>query len=88
MKQLFLVIFSFVVLILFCHEMADAQGYTRGAAQGNSPKEAKVTGTIIDGGSNQAVPFASIAIYQAKDSTLLTGVLSNANGSFVVDKLP
>ncbi len=87
MNKILSAVFPFMVL-LFCHEMVDAQGYTRGAAQGNAPKEAKVTGTIIDGSNNEAVPFASIAIYQAKDSTLLTGVLSNANGSFAVEKLP
>lgn len=88
MKKIVLTIFPFVVLFLFCHEMVCAQGYTRGAAQGNSPKDAKITGTIIDGGSNQAVPFASVAIYQAKDSTLLTGVLSKDDGSFGIEKLP
>jgi len=68
--------------------MLIAQGYKRGEAQNDSPKEAKVTGIILDGANNQAVPYASVAIYQAKDSTLLTGVLSNSDGSFTIEKLP
>jgi outer membrane receptor protein involved in Fe transport len=88
MKKIITTIFLLSTLLLFCTKILMAQGYNRGATQGDSPKEAKVTGTIIDGGNNQAVPYASVAIYQAKDSTLLTGVLSNSDGGFTIEKLP
>ena len=88
MKKLVIALFPLAILMLFCSKFVNAQGYNKGANQGNIPKEAKVTGTIVDGGNNQAVPYASIAIYQARDSTLLTGVLSNNDGSFAIEKLP
>jgi outer membrane receptor protein involved in Fe transport len=88
MKKSLLSLFSLAMLLLYFSEILNAQGYTKGASQSNIPKEAKVTGTIIDGSSNQAVSYASVAIYQAKDSTLITGVLSKDDGSFEVEKLP
>jgi len=88
MKKLILTIISFAALLLLNSTILKAQGYSRGTTKENIPKEAKVTGTIIDEGSNQAVPYASVAIYQAKDSTLLTGVLSDSNGKFTIEKLP
>ena len=65
-----------------------SQGYPRGGNQENIPKEAKISGTIVDGTTNATIPFASVAIYHSKDSTLVTGVLSGSDGSFTIDKLP
>jgi outer membrane receptor protein involved in Fe transport len=88
MKKNLFSIFALVIVFVFCSKMIIAQGYKRAEVQNDIPRVAKVTGTIIDGASNQAVPYASIAIYQVKDSTLLTGVLSNSDGSFAIEKLP
>ena len=88
MKKLITTIIACMILLLYCSKMVIAQGYSRGGAQSTVPKEAKVTGTIIDGGSNQTIPYAAVAIYQAKDSTLLTGVLTKDDGSFTIEKLP
>ena len=51
-------------------------------------KDAKITGVITDGASNQTIPYANVAIYHATDSTLVTGVLTKEDGSFLIDKLP
>ena len=88
MKKFILMILALVILGMFCSKMVIAQGYSKGASQGNIPKEGKVTGVIIDGGNNQVVPYASVAIYQVKDSTLLTGVMSGSDGSFAIENLP
>lgn len=55
---------------------------------GNMPADGKVMGKIIDASTNQPVEYASIALYRAKDSTLVTGVVTDANGNFVLDNLP
>ncbi|HEY3388361.1 MAG TPA: TonB-dependent receptor, partial [Prolixibacteraceae bacterium] len=88
MKKLILIISFFALFLPLCNNMVNAQGYNRGTTQGNSPKDAKVTGIIIDGTTKAPVPYASIAIYNAKDSTLLTGALSTSDGSFKIENLP
>lgn len=57
-------------------------------ASGDLPKDAKISGIIKDGSNNETIPYASVAIYSSKDSTLMTGTLSKDDGSFIVDKLP
>lgn len=52
------------------------------------PADAKITGKIIDASSNQPVEYASIAIFREKDSTLVTGVVSDPSGNFVLENLP
>ena len=69
-------------------ESAFAQGYPRTGVNNIIAKEGKITGTILDGSSNQTIPYASVAIYHSKDSTLVSGVLSKDDGSFVLEKLP
>ena len=95
MKKLFYTIFCCIILLFSYVGISFAQGYPRGGIrsgaqsnQGEIPKDAKITGTIIDGTSNEAISYASIAIYNSTDSTLLTGTLSKADGSFTLDKLP
>ena len=94
-KKLVLTFSILAVLLLANSEIVIAQGYPRGGVRGATqsnqseiPKEAKITGTIVDGTSNETISYASIAIYNSKDSTLLTGTLSKADGSFMLDKLP
>ena len=76
------------IAVLLCSQILFAQAPAQVGVQGNMPKDAKVTGTIIDGSTNQPVPYASIAVYRAKDSTLVTGVMSNDDGSFTIQGLP
>ena len=75
-------------LILLGLNVVFSQGYPRGGIQENIPKEAKITGTIVDGTTKETIPFASVAVYRSKDSTLVTGVLSGSDGSFTIEKLP
>ena len=41
-----------------------------------------ITGTITGQESKQAVPFANVALYDATDSTLISGTISNIDGEF------
>ncbi len=66
--------------------LAQVQGW--GGNQSNMPKDAKITGTIVDESNGQHVPYAVVAIYRAKDSSLVTGVMSNDDGSFTIQELP
>ncbi len=46
-----------------------------------------VTGKVIDSLDKTGVEFANIAIYRMRDSSLVTGTLTDASGSFIVEKL-
>ena len=48
-----------------------------------------VRGTLLDAGSREPLPFATVAIYRAgaTDSSLVTGGQTLENGSFTLDKL-
>lgn len=49
---------------------------------------AKVSGTVVDNSNGQPVGYAVVAIYRAKDSTLVSGGTSNMDGNFSIEGLP
>ena len=46
------------------------------------PKIASVSGTVLDASSGEALPFASVVVTSARDSSILGGVLSQEDGTF------
>ncbi len=52
-----------------------------GAAQGT------VRGVVKDASNGQAIPTATVALWQAADSTLVTGAVADARGGFVLEGL-
>ncbi len=76
------------MILIQISQSAFCQGTQRGNYQGTMPMDAQVTGTVIDETTGQPVEYAIIAIHRMKDSSLVTGVSSKTNGSFVVDGLP
>ncbi|NOZ45865.1 MAG: TonB-dependent receptor [Chlorobi bacterium] len=48
----------------------------------------KIHGRLIEKNSNNAVMFASVIVYNVKDSTLVSGTISNDKGYFRIKKLP
>lgn len=46
-----------------------------------------ITGKVIDSLDRIGVEFANIALYKQKDSSLVTGTLTDASGSFMIEKL-
>lgn len=83
-----LLIYSSILLLLFPSKSVFAQPPGRGGFQGDMPKEAKVLGSIVDVSNGQPVPYASIAIYRVRDSSLVTGVMTKEDGSFALEELP
>jgi iron complex outermembrane recepter protein len=49
--------------------------------------QGKISGQITDD-KNKIVEFANVTLLKAKDSTLVKGALSDANGSFEFEKIP
>lgn len=81
MKSLSIILVSILLSVVAYSQPAT----NRGAGM---PADAKVIGKIIDASSSQPVEYASVAIYQEKDSTLVTGLMTDAEGNFALSNLP
>ncbi len=46
-----------------------------------------INGRITDAASNEPLEYASVALYKKSDSTLVTGVITNHEGNFRIEKL-
>ena len=47
-----------------------------------------LTGEIIDSTSNTPIEYVQIKMYSQKDSVIVTGIYSDSNGRFNLDKIP
>ncbi len=50
-------------------------------------EKAIIKGKIIDKSSDQAMEYANISVYSAKDSSLVTGGITNVNGEFRIGNI-
>lgn len=57
------------------------------AQQPPAPGEGEIRGTVVDAGSGAAVPVASVSVFSAADSSLVTGAIARADGAFRVQGL-
>ncbi|HKJ43440.1 MAG TPA: TonB-dependent receptor, partial [Sunxiuqinia sp.] len=65
------------LLVLICFEL-----FTFQAVFAHS-----ITGQIIDDKNKQPVPYATISLYNAVDSSLITGAVSNPDGQFTIGEV-
>ena len=47
-----------------------------------------VSGKLLDAESKEPVEYVSVVLFSLPDTTLITGVLTNTKGEFVLDKIP
>ena len=52
---------------------------------GSAVAQGRISGRVYDTKSGQPVEYATVAVLKVKDSTLVTGTVSESNGSFSVD---
>ncbi len=71
-------IFTFATILLLVNFLT-AQRPNRGQGK---PTMTMIKGVVIDQSSQSALEFATISIFAKKDSSLLTGGISEADGSF------
>ncbi|MBK7182400.1 MAG: TonB-dependent receptor [Bacteroidetes bacterium] len=84
--------FKTYILVLFLFPLlAIAQmpggGMPGGGGKMKMPAIGRVYGKVIDAKTKQAVEFASVALFNAKDSAI-AGSLTKQNGDFSLDNLP
>ena len=65
-----------------------AQSYQRGQYGGGMPKDGVLKGKVKDMASGKYVEYATIALYNQRDSALAGGTISEPDGSFVLNNLP
>ena len=46
-----------------------------------------ITGTITEYETNETIPYATVALYSKTDSSLITGVITNEDGVFSLEKI-
>jgi hypothetical protein len=57
-------------------------------AQQMTPGNGTVKGVVRDAASSQPIEYANVVIYSARDSLLVTGVITDATGKFTLKKIP
>ncbi|MCB0478335.1 MAG: TonB-dependent receptor [Crocinitomicaceae bacterium] len=66
-----------------------AQGGRPGGGEGRErPKIGELSGKIQDSTTNKPVEFATISLFRVKDSSLVTGGVTNAKGEFKITEIP
>ena len=55
---------------------------------GNMPRNGVIKGKIIDADTKTPMEYANVAIYNKRDSKLVTGGIANAEGVFQITELP
>ncbi len=64
-------------------------GLTMAQPGGRSmPNDATLKGTVLEAASSKPMEYANIALYRLRDSSLVTGTVTAADGSFVLKDLP
>jgi len=71
-------IFTFVCINIFSQPAG---------RQNSAPMEASISGQVVDNSTGQPVEYAAIGLYRLKDSTLVTGIVTDISGKFVLDQL-
>ena len=80
MRYLYITLFS-----LFICNISWSQGW-RGQG-GEAPKIGVVSGKIMDE-NNEPLEYANVILYSLKDSSLVTGGITNEGGEFLIDEVP
>ncbi len=72
----------FMLLLMSVTTIASAQR----TQSGQLP--AQITGQIIDADTQRGLEYASVSIFSLRDSSLVTGGISDAQGKFTIETLP
>lgn len=82
---------AFILLLnveVFAQNRGSAHpGGNIGSVNGGA-KTGKITGVVMDRSTGKPVEYANIAIFRAKDSSLVTGGITDQAGKFNIDKIP
>mgnify|MGYP002344270144 CR=1 FL=1 len=79
----------FTALLLILASYSTFAQQRQGGGPGMNPNlTGTVRGKVFDKIDNLPVEYANIALYKMRDSTLVTGGITNQRGEFTIDKVP
>lgn len=82
LKNIFVVLFIVVIQIsMFSQDRRQGQG-------GGSQVNGVVTGTVFDRKTKKPLEYCNVVIYRSKDSSLVSGGVTDGNGVFKIDAVP
>ncbi|MFH1319256.1 MAG: TonB-dependent receptor [Bacteroidota bacterium] len=78
------------LIILFVFFAITTNAQERGSRHqgGEMPNDGSLSGTVQDASIKKAVEYANVVLYRQNDSSLVTGVVTDQNGNFVLKDLP
>ncbi|MBW8052080.1 MAG: TonB-dependent receptor, partial [Cytophagales bacterium] len=81
------IFFYLIIVLLFSFNVLKGQDWQGGGGRDWKGQQLKgiITGKIIDAKSAQTVEYATITLYDQKDSSLVTGTVSNQKGKFEIE---
>ena len=77
-----------LLLIPCCLSVAAGQQKNTARPDGSSRPEGMISGRVVEKKSGNPVEYANIIVLRQNDSSMVNGALSDARGSFRVDRLP
>jgi outer membrane cobalamin receptor len=86
MKKVFFVVVGILVAVSTIAQER-GQGRMMNMDPSKMPKVGTIYGKIVDEYDDSPVPYANIAIYRMKDSTLVSGAISDKDGNFEIKEL-
>jgi len=87
-KNLFTISLIFLSVYVYSQE---GQGQQRMGGEGRMPMGAgtgTIKGSIIDDSNSLPVEYANVIIYRMRDSSLVTGGITDTIGNYSIDKIP
>ena len=96
MKKLYALFLGLIVMQSYAAAQVSPQGGTRPAGApngqrpggGQMPQIGHIYGKLQDAQTRQPIEYASVALLRQKDSSVVTGMLSQGNGDFSLEQLP
>ncbi len=78
-------IYALTIFSLLCsNALCQPSGQRQDASEAS---DAVVTGKVTDNTTSQPIEYASIALYRMRDSSLVTGIVTDPAGNFTMSKL-
>lgn len=92
MKRVLILIVSILLILETFHSRAQQFGGQRSMQGGGRMSMeggfGSLKGSIIDESTNQPIDYANIVLYKQRDSTLVTGGITDSKGNFTIEKVP
>ncbi len=77
---------SILIAFLLITNLLIAQEQRR-FPMGNLQVQGKITGKLIDQQSGKPIEYGNVVVYRFRDSSMVTGTISNSQGNFVIENV-